>query len=681
MRITKIFRKKIYNAQEINWKVEKGVPYPLGVTPQKNGINFSVISEHATSVTLAIFKPYESIPFFKVTLDTKQNKTGSVWHIFIDGIEPNMKYGYYVSNYHNGEILLLDPYSKNISGAQVWGKNTKRYSAIPQNDFDWKDDKRPQIPKEKMVIYEMHVRGFTKDSSSKAKNKGTFRGIIEKIPYLRCLGITSVEFLPIFDFDETDNVYVNPYTGNKLRNFWGYNTINFFVPKASYSSSPNAIKEFKEMVYALHRAGIEVILDIVFNHTAEGNRQGSDYHFKGFDKKTYYILDENGNYMNFSGCGNTVNCNHPVVSDLIVDCLRYWYHEMHVDGFRFDLASILTRDTKGHVMKRPHVIDRISKDPILKKAKLIAEAWDAAGLYQVGNFPSYGNWSEWNGKFRDDIRSFMKGDQGCIKSFALRVAGSPDIYGYSGNATSSINFITCHDGFTLNDLVSYNEKHNEENGENNNDGERHNRSWNCGEEGESRNAKVLKLRKKQIKNFISILFLSQGIPMLLSGDEIRRTKRGNNNTYCQDNKLSWLDWNLIRKHKDILKFTQKIIDFRKAHPILHQSKFATKEGCKGLSWHGTKIGSPDWSDHSHSIAFLYDGRVLTPIDDDIYVAVNAFWSPLKFEIPPSPSKRKWKLIIDTAKDFPKDIIYEKKAKYYKENNYTLQPRSIVVLVT
>ncbi|NUM34114.1 MAG: glycogen debranching protein GlgX [Candidatus Brocadiae bacterium] len=693
MGIKNFFRK--IHSKESKIKTQQGKPIPLGATFYENSINFAVFAAHASRVSLLLYNKEQDVPFEEISLDPKIHKTGDVWHILVSGISRDIQYGYRVGgenrkdHYYSEDNILLDPYAHALYPTLKWGWSTeitqknKRItisrSCLVDHAFDWQDDAPPLIPMHESILYEFHVRGFSRHASSKSKYSGTYKGIIEKIPYLKDLGITAIELLPVFEFDETDNGNYNPETGEKLKNFWGYSTISFFVPKASYAFEyqKNAhILEFKEMVRELHKAKIEVILDVVFNHTAEGDQRGPTLSFRGLDNCVYYLLTKEGEYMNFSGCGNSVKANHPVVSDFIIDCLRYWVLEMHVDGFRFDLASILTRDEKGIPMADPPVIKRIALDPILKNVKLIAEAWDAGGLYQVGSFPSYGRWSEWNGKFRDDVRAFIKGDNGVVHALAARLIGSPDLYGEKGRPPShSINFITCHDGFTLNDLVSYNKKKNTMNGEENRDGEQNNLSWNCGEEGESKNPIVLKLREKQRKNFMAILLLSQGVPMLLGGDEFGRTQQGNNNAYCQDNEISWIDWDLLEKNAAFLRFVKEMIALRKRH--FQAKDFQDYQ----ISWHGVKVGRPDWSYHSHSLALLIEQTKKTKDTKAFYIILNAFWMPLTFDLPKPSSDKVWHILMDTAKESPLDITTQEDSAVWKEKQYTLEPRSVVVLIT
>ena len=707
MRITEIFFRDPARKGKTKYAIGRGKPLPFGATVTAQGINFAIFAEHATSVTLVLMKLEEPTPFLEVKLEPKYNKTGHVWHVHIFELKPPVQYGYYVDgpwqpelgHRYQRDVLLLDPYANTLSGGKTWGKPKanpasqnvlKRYSTLVEQPFDWEGDSPLVIPMQDTIIYEMHVRGFTQHPSAQTEQQGTFRGIIDKIPYLRELGITAVELMPICEFDENDNTHTNPVTGEQLKNFWGYNTVSFFSPKAAFAANQEPsghLQEFREMVRALHKAGIEVILDVVFNHTAEGNEQGPQLHFRGLDNSVYYLLGPNGVYLNFSGCGNTVNCNHPLIRDLIRHCLYYWVTEMHVDGFRFDLAAILGRDEKGEVQKNPPIVERIARDPVLSNTKLIAEAWDAAGLYQVGSFPACGRWAEWNGKFRDDIRCFLRGSAGTVTALATRLLGSPDLYNNNGRYPyHSINFITSHDGFTLHDLVAYHHKHNETNGEGNQDGNDENFSWNCGAEGDSSDPEVLQLRNRQMKNFLAVLLLSQGVPMILAGDEFGRTQRGNNNAYCQDNEISWLDWSLLKQNQDLYRFTKEMIAFRKRHPSLRRINFINHNAYtlqhQGIQWHGVKLSEPDWSYHSHAIAFLLEGQAVPGGDNDIYVAINSYWETLTFAIPTAPSQKPWHLMADTAQPTPHDIVPETGAakRYLEQWSYPVAPRSVIVLV-
>jgi glycogen operon protein len=512
---------------------------------------------------------------------------------------------------------------------------------------------------EDLVIYEMHVRGFTQSPTSGVRHAGTFTGVREKIPYLRELGVNCVELMPIFEFDEVEIDRTNPLTGARLCNYWGYNTVAFYAPKAGYAATGSLgmqADEFKTLVRELHASGIEVILDVVFNHTAEGNENGPTISFRGLDNRTYYMLTPEGEYYNFSGCGNTLNCNHPVVRDFVLSCLRFWVAEYHIDGFRFDLASILGRDATGAPLPNPPLLESLALDPVLAKTKLIAEAWDAGGLYQVGHFPAYGRWAEWNGKYRDCVRKFLKGDLGQVSEMAQRLSGSPDLY-YHRGPTASVNFITCHDGFTLADLVSYNDKHNEANGEENRDGGNDNHSWNCGAEGPSDDPAVLALRRRQMKNALAMLLLSQGPSMVLMGDELGRTQRGNNNAYCHDSELNWLDWILKETHAELFDFCRRLIAFRHQHPALRNPRYAGLPQSEGdsfeISWHGVKAWQPDWSPNGRTLAMMVR-RTAGGVHDIVYAAFNMYWEPLEFALP-SPSAGQWRLFANTAAAPPDDI--------------------------
>ncbi len=692
-------------AKSGDYKTSRGKALPLGATLQRGGINFSVFSRHAQTVILTLFKSNSDDPFIEFQLDPDTNRTGDVWHIFVHGLEREIEYGYRMNGpaFHENPLfrydpsaVLIDPYSKALSGDISCGsslhltagtdKPFHRHSIVMETPFDWEDDHPLNIHLADSVIYELHVRGYTRHPSSKTRHPGTFKGLEEKIPYLLDLGITAVELIPVMEFEENDNPNRNPLTGEPLKNYWGYHSISFFSPKGSYASSAAPgiqINEFKHMVKSFHKAGIEVILDVVFNHTAEGNENGPTLSFRGIDNSVYYMVDPvSGMYLNFSGCGNTLNCNHPVVRDLIIDCLRYWVTEMHIDGFRFDLASILGRGTDGSVLSNPPLLERIAADPVLARVKLIAEAWDAGGLYQVGTFPNWGRWAEWNGKFRDDIRRVVKSDENMISLLATRLVGSPDLYYVSGRAPHhSINFITCHDGFTLADLVSYNHKHNEENGENNRDGSDANFSWNCGAEGPASDPDINRLRQRQMKNMITLLFMSQGVPMILAGDELGRSQRGNNNAYCQDNEISWIDWNLLKTNEPIFRFFKILIRFRKDHPLLRSKVFYTSQNEKApvVTWHGQKRYKPDWTGETRCLGMHLMGG---DQDNDLYLIVNANWQDHHFELPVPPKNKSWRMFIDTYQNSPYDI-YEKSKKPNLHGlwNIIVKQRSIVVLIS
>ncbi|MBF0344901.1 MAG: glycogen debranching protein GlgX [Nitrospirae bacterium] len=688
-----------------NLEIFRGSPLPMGTTVKREGVNFSVFSKHATAVTLVIFASGEREPVNRVKLHPCFNKTGDIWHVFVKGIGAQTRYGYcmdrnesdmYPIHRFNKDNVLIDPYAKALTGASTWGKiytrrgddqqhayiNTRR-SLVLDDDYDWEYDKPLEIPLRNSIIYEVHVRGFTAHPSSNVQSPGTYAGIIEKIPYLKNLGVTAIELLPIAEFEEMDSDRINPATGEKLINFWGYQPISFFAPKASYASDSingQQTREFKHMVRKLHEANIEVILDVVFNHTAEGNEMGPSFSYKGIDNSTYYIVDPiDGHYHNYSGCGNTLNCNHPVVRNMILDCLRYWVTDMHVDGFRFDLASILGRGRNGSVLSDPPLLERIAADPILANTKLIAEAWDAAGLYQVGTFPNWGRWAEWNGKFRDDIRRFVRGESGMVQHLAARLIGSPELYKESNRAPyHSINFITSHDGFTLYDLVSYNAKHNTNNGEQNRDGMDENLSWNCGWEGPTDSYDINTLRKQQMKNFATLMLMSHGVPMILGGDEIGRTQCGNNNAYCQDNEISWFNWELTKTNADIFRFFKLLIQFRKLHPLLRPESFLDDD-TTSVSWHGIRVDRPDFSFDSRSLAMMLCGE---GVQSDIYLIANSYWEVLNFRLPRPYTGRRWFRFIDTAQEHPYDISEIDNEVFLNDQTYyKVWPRSVVVLVS
>jgi isoamylase len=694
----------IYPTHEYQgYALRRGYVQPFGVTVVPGGINFSIFSSHATAVTLVLYERGAKTPMVEIPF-RDEFRIGNVWAMVVFNVNyENLEYGYRMDGPYNPpeghrfnpKIVLLDPYAKVISGRDVWGVRDRDYDEYTHrsrptiDDFDWEDDRPLEIPIEDIAIYEMHVRGFTRHESSGVKNKGTYAAIREKIPYLKELGINCVELMPIFEFDELEYGGKNPATGERLYNYWGYSTVGFFAPKAGYAATGNfgmQVDEFKNLVKELHANGIEVWLDVVFNHTAEGNENGTTISFRGIDNQTYYILDNEGRYLNFSGTGNTLNCNHPVVRNIVLDALRYWAAEYHIDGFRFDLASILGRDQEGRPLPNPPLLEHLAFDPVLAKCKLIAEAWDAGGLYQVGSFPAYGRWAEWNGKYRDTVRRFIKGDEGTVWSLAQCIQGSPDLYETS--PTDSINFITCHDGFTLMDLVSYNYKHNWENGEEGRDGANDNNSWNCGHEGETKNKKINLLRRQQMKNALAILMVSQGVPMIFMGDEMARSKGGNNNTYCHDSELTWLNWHLLDENEDMFRFFKLMINFRKSHSVFrnryhfqHQDTMGT--GYPDISFHGVNLWQPDWGAGSHSLAFMLSGahaRQGRELDNNIYVAMNAYWETLKFELPQVKGKQ-WHLAVDTAQSAPDDIYaVGEEPLLRKQQSIELAARSVVVLV-
>ncbi|MCF0051896.1 glycogen debranching protein GlgX [Dyadobacter sp. LJ53] len=686
-------------------KFRRGHALPFGATMVPNGINFSIYSSEAIDCTLVLFERGEAEPFAEIRFP-EEFRTGNVYSMIVFDLDyERLEYGYRMDGPFKPEeghrfdksIILSDPYAKAIGGRDSWlakpnWDNIYPYrSRLVFEDFDWENDHPLETPIEDLVIYEMHVRGFTQHPSSNVKNPGTFAAIRSKVAYLKDLGINCVELMPIYEFDEWENSKENPVTGGLIVNFWGYSTVNFFSPKAGYAATGKfgmQVDELKTLVKELHKNGIEVMLDVVFNHTAEGDHRGHTISFRGIDNKTYYMLTPEGYYFNFSGTGNTLNCNNPVVRNMVLDCLRYWAADYHIDGFRFDLAAILGRDQNGAPLSNPPLLESLAYDPILAKCKLVAEAWDAGGLYQVGSFPAYGRWAEWNGKYRDSIRKFLKGDEGLVGEIAQCIQGWPDLYYYRG-PTASINFIACHDGFTLYDLFAYNEKHNEANGENNNDGGNDNHSWNCGVEGETDDPYINRLRHKQIKNALSILMVSQGVPMILSGDEVGVTKSGNNNTYCHDNELNWLDWSLMEKNADIYRFAQHIMRFRRAHPVLRsrthfQHKDYVGSGFADITFHGTQAWQPDFSPSSRCLAFMLDGahaKSGTIRDDSIHVAMNSHWDALYYELPPLPAGQKWHLAVNTDMPTGEDI-YEvgKEPRLEDQGRFLVGGRATVILV-
>ncbi len=634
-----------------------------GATAIPCGVNFTIHSHGATSIELLLFhrgenKPYAVIPF------PLHYRMGKVYSMIVFDLEiEDFEYAFRVDGPYDKEKglifdkskYLLDPYAKVVTGHDKWGNPEDKVpfykSKVVKNNFDWGDTRQPLIPDEDLIIYELHVRGFTKDKSSGVSYPGTFKGLIDKIPYLVELGVNVVELMPVFEFDEM--LDAREYEGETLCNYWGYSTVGFFAPNNSYAAFPEENfegSELKELVRALNENGIEVFLDVVFNHTAEGDNNGPFFSFKGIDNSVYYLLNEEGEYMNYSGCGNSVNCNHPTVQRMIIDCLRYWVTTYHIDGFRFDLASILGRNEDGRPMQRPPLVRSLAFDTILGDSKLIAEAWDAAGLYQVGSFPSWNRWSEWNGRYRDDIRKFLKGDFGTANAAAERIAGSHDIYDPINRQNASVNFITCHDGFTLNDMFSYNEKHNLKNGWNNTDGANDNNSWNCGVEGETDDIEINTLRKRMVKNAITILLCSRGIPMFLAGDEFCNTQFGNNNAYCQDNEISWLDWSNLDKNRDVFEFFKKMIAFRKDHQIMRKNISDGAGGYRDISFHGTKPNVQNFNDHDRYIGVMFAGEYPDKTQDYIYLAANSYWESLEIELPKLPQGMQWVLVSSTFAD-------------------------------
>ncbi|MEE1439151.1 MAG: glycogen debranching protein GlgX [Lachnospiraceae bacterium] len=659
-----------------------------GATALREGVSFTVCSMEATDVELLLYhrgerKPYAVLPF------PKHYRIGRVYSMFVFGLDIyDFEYAYRVNGPYDpqkGLIFdkkkpLLDPYARAVTGQSVWGEQPNldhEYRArVVVNDFDWGDHADPVRPIEDLIIYELHVRGFTKDASSGVRYPGTFEGIREKIPYLKDLGITAVELMPVFEFDET--MGRREVNGRTLLDYWGYNPVSFFSPNTSYTAKKEFNREgdeLKALICELNANGIEVILDVVFNHTAEGNENGPFFSFKGFDNRIYYMLTPEGMYYNFSGCGNTLNCNHPVVQQLILECLRYWTIEYHVDGFRFDLASILGRNEDGSPASQPPLLKNLAEDPILRNVKLIAEAWDAGGLYQVGSFPAFSRWAEWNGKYRDDMRSFLKGDFWYAKAAASRLTGSLDLYSgqYRGYA-SSINFLTCHDGFSLWDLYSYNGKHNEDNGWNNTDGHDDNRSWNCGAEGETEDSEICRLRLKMMKNACVSLMCSRGTPMFLAGDEFGDTRFGNNNPYCQDNEISWLDWKRLDTNKELYLFFKKMIWFRRRHPVIRSNQKPSDTGFPAVSVHTNRPWDSMINQDTKGLAICYAGKT-NQREDLVYVAFNVYWEGQTFELPKLPEMYEWRCFADTALDG-----IEEECKKAAIQEYWLKPRSVAVFV-
>ncbi len=685
---------------------ENGRTHPLGATLDQGGVNFSLWTEHATGVEILLFQHHDDLePYQVIALDHKFNKTFQFWHCYVRGLRAGAYYAFRVdgpwdlANGHrfNRNKVLIDPYAK-ATNSRLWSRgdacgmgdnlHTSQRCVVVDQTYDWEGDEPLNRRMSETIIYEMHVGGFTKSPSSGAKNPGTFAGVVEKIPYLVELGVTAVELLPVFDFDPSEIDKPNPMGGSNLTNYWGYSTVSFFAPHSRYCVSPRAgshLKEFRDMVKALHSAGIEVILDVVFNHTSEGNHQGPTINFKGLGNSTYYYLwsGDHQYYMDYSGCGNTLNCNHPITEKMIIECLEWWHEEMHVDGFRFDEGSILSRGPDGAPLPYPPVLWHIELSEKLSDCKIIAEAWDAAGLYQIGYFPGF-RWAEWNGMYRDAVRRFVRGDRGLVGMVASRIAGSADIYERTGRlSVNSINFITCHDGFTLNDLVSYNGKHNDANGEGNRDGQDENYSWNSGAEGPTDDAAIERFRDKQIKNFTAILFLSQGVPMIVAGDEVRRTQRGNNNAYCQDNELSWFDWTLTEKNAGLLRFYQRMIDLRRRTGPLHRVRFERGEynerGLRDIDWHGCRLHEPGFADSKSGVLSYTIGDMLST-GTDLHVALNMEDQDLDFEVPPMEG-RSWYRLVDTALESPNDFVDPGSEVPVTSNTMHVSARSVVILIS
>ena len=700
-----------------------GRPYPLGATLVEGGVQFAIFSRNATRVVLALFDDgQDQTPSREIEMSTR---TGDVWHCIVTGVSAGQLYLYRAEGpyaprrghrFHPG-IFLVDPYARALTGGFDWSladqfaydpesmegdlsfrEVTADAAGTPKcivvkDDFDWQGDRPLNHPLRKSVIYEAHLKGLSADGSAGVAHPGTYRGLTEKIPYLKSLGVTSLELLPVHEFDHNELHRTDPANGERLRNYWGYSTLAFFAPKGSYAAdgqNGEQVNEFKELVRELHKAGIELILDVVFNHTSEGNEYGPTHSFRGLDNTIYYILDDNRRrYRNYAGTGNTLNCNHPVMRQLIIDCLHYWVVDMHVDGFRFDLGSILGRDRRGNLLENPPLLEQIADDPILRDTKLIAEAWDAGGAYQVGSFPG-GRWAEWNDRYRDDVRRFWRGDHGVTAPFATRLAGSSDLYLRDGRKPfHSINFVTCHDGFTLRDLVSFAHKHNEANGEKNQDGMSNNNSNNYGIEGHTKDSTVNAIRIRQQKNMLATLILSLGTPMLLGGDEFGRTQDGNNNAYCQDNHTSWFSYELARANESLVDFTRKLISFRLRHPAFLRPEFFTGEDTDfnrlpDISWF-TALGKPvDWARVEQTLALRIDGSQAETSadrdDNDFYLVFHAGGQPVDVRLGPPPTGKAWHRVIDTSLDAPDDFVPDG-VDESAGTRYSCEGRSVVVFLS
>lgn len=671
------------------FQVRPGYYRTPGAVMGKGGVSFTICSHYATSCTLLLFHPYEKEPYARIRIPDNY-RIGSTYSIFVYGLNiEDFEYAYQfdgpyderMGHRFNKDTILLDPYARAVTEQRNWGEKFEKehiYKArVVENNFDWGAKRQLENNLEDLIIYEMHVRGFTMDPSSGVTARGTFEGIREKIPYLKELGVNAVELMPIFEFDEMDSARV--HDGKQLLDYWGYNTVCFFAPNTSYSyvqEHNHEGDELKRLIRELHENQIEVILDVVFNHTAEGNEMGPSFSFKGIDNKVYYMLTPDGYYYNFSGCGNTVNCNHPIVSRFIIDCLRYWAIEYRVDGFRFDLATILGRDQSGAPMEKPPLLEAMAFDTVLSGVKLIAEAWDAGGLYQVGSFPSWSRWAEWNGRYRDDMRRFLKSDDGMAPAAVARMTGSTDIYdpAYRGKS-ASVNFLTCHDGFTLYDLYSYNTKHNEANGWDNSDGDNNGNSWNCGQEGETQDAGIEALRRKMVKNAFATLLCSRGPAMFFAGDEFCNTQYGNNNAYCQDNEISWLDWTRKDTYRDVFSFASFMIHFRKEHPVLRKPTAPADCGYADITFHHGRPWNSDCGNNARLIGLLYAGKDDKGADDLIFIAVNTYWELLGTTFPDAPMGYHWTLVADTARDgaLPmKEVLHA--------GRYDMAPRSVIIVV-
>lgn len=679
------------------FKIRPGFFRMYGACVASNGVSFTINSHGATRCTLLLFKPQASKPYARIPFPDSY-RIGDTYSMLVFDIKPDeFEYAFSFDGPYepakgllfNEENVLLDPYSRAVTGQRKWGekpeggKDFEYRARVVKSNFDWGNIKQLEQPFEDLVIYETHVRGYTKDKSSGVSAPGTFAGLKDKIPYLKDLGINAVELMPIFEFDEMESARV--VDGVQLYNYWGYNTVSFFAPNTSYAFNEehnHEGDELKSLIKALKENGIEVILDVVFNHTAEGNEMGPCFSFKGIDNNVYYMLTPDAHYYNFSGCGNVMNCNHPVVRNFIIDCLRHWAIEYRVDGFRFDLASILGRDQNGAPMANPPILESLAFDPVLGKMKLIAEAWDAGGLYQVGSFPSWNRWAEWNGRYRDDMRSFLKGDDGMAGNAITRITGSRDLYSpESRGHKASVNFLTCHDGFTLYDLYSYNEKHNEKNGWNNTDGDNNGHSWNCGAEGETDDPNVNGLRRRLIKNAFAALLCSRGPAMFFAGDEFCNTQFGNNNAYCQDNIISWLDWSRLEEFKEIHDFVRHMIQFRKEHPILR--KMTKPSSCQfpEISVHNDTPFNASTDYKTKLIGIMYAGRNEEDTEDDIvFYCMNAYWEPLVMQLPVLPNGKHWHVDTNTNAEYFDGEDFTEKTELLGVNTIRVPARTTIILV-
>lgn len=678
------------------FRVRPGFYNRDGAAAAPNGVSFTIHSSGATSCTLLLFRPREKEPYARLKYPEAYHIGNTYSMLVFDLKIEEFEYAFQLDGPYDKEkgllfnknTVLLDPYARAVTGQKEWGDRPESdegfvyHARVVENNFDWGNVRQLELPMEDLVIYELHVRGYTKDVSSGVSARGTYEGLRQKIPYLKDLGINAVELMPIFEFDEMESARV--VDGEQLYNYWGYNTVCFFAPNTSYSSvveHNHEGEELKQLIYELKENGIEVILDVVFNHTAEGNEDGPSFSFKGIDNNIYYILTPGGGYYNFSGCGNVLNCNHPITRRFIIDCLRFWVTEYRVDGFRFDLASILSRDWNGAPMAEPPILHEIACDSILGKVKLIAEAWDAGGLYQVGNFPAFSRWSEWNGRYRDDMRRFLKGDAGLAGTAITRITGSSDIYDRSTRGEdASVNFLTCHDGFTLYDLYSYNMKHNEKNGWNNTDGDNNGNSWNCGVEGETDDPEIENLRRRMIKNAFATLMCSRGPAMFYAGDEFCNTQFGNNNAYCQDNRISWLDWNRLEEYQEIHDFFRYMIAFRKEHAILRKSTRQASCGLPEISIHNGYPFNNRTDYNSRLIGIMFAGRNETDTRDDIiFYGMNAYWEPVNMQLPELPDGKKWKVCVNTYIPYADGQDPGQFTDFTHNSNLRIEPRTVVIL--